>query len=160
MKLKKWYIICLFVLFGYGNTKAPIYGQNNNIKELYQIDMEQNSFDLYFLEYLKQRINMVDIIKNINKLMEARNMLTNDDEKNYWDLCVIEGITQNIDIDVIIDIASNIIKIRNEYEFIDVLEKNFIDMCVYELLKIKYGNDIKTTIDNIILARRNFNKNK
>jgi hypothetical protein len=51
-------------------------------------------------------------------------------------------------------------KKRNEYGFIDPLEKNFWDMCVYELLKIKFDGDITNVANEIILTRRNFNQKK
>jgi hypothetical protein len=40
------------------------------------------------------------------------------------------------------------------------LEKNFWDVCVYELSKIKFDGAITNIANEIILARRNFNQKK
>ena len=146
----------LFIMAGCNTSKELVKGKSDDVSAFYNYNVNQKSWDNYAHNYLKQRLNTSEIINYSNQLFIARSTFTDGDDINFWDLCVIEGINQKIDVPLIIDIVSKIIEERRSYNFVDNVEKNFWDLSLYELLKIKYDNSVIYIATEIILGRRRF----
>jgi len=144
------------MMSGCSTSKELVKEKNDAVSMFYKHNVNQNIWDNYAYNFLKQGLNASEIVRYTNELFIARHAITDSDDINFWDLCAIEGIKQKTDVRLIIDIVSKIIEERRTHKFLDNVEKNFWDLSIYELLKIKYDKNVINIANEIILERRKF----
>ena len=163
--MKSLSIKLIILLFAFNDiacstSQGFVQERKSELSKIQNDNVYSNSWDNYVYHYLKQGLDVTEIINFSNQLFTARSVFVADDDINFWDLCVIEGMSQKIGVDLTIDVVQKIMEKRRSFVFADSEEKNFWDLCIYESLMKKYDDNVINIANEIIIARRAIMMNK